>query len=101
MGALYLSSKLEETPLSLRDVINVFHRLISTDAHTEYTSMSLYGPTYYEWKDSVVVAEMQILKRLGFDVYVGLVVQTLKIFSITLNNRYSSPTHYSSTTLRY
>ena len=73
MGALYLSSKLEESPVSLRDVLNVFHRLISADAtaDTEYTPMSLYGPTYYEWKDNLVVAEMQILKRLGFDVYVG------------------------------
>ncbi|TIA87792.1 hypothetical protein E3P81_03769 [Wallemia ichthyophaga] len=117
MGALYLSTKLEETPLGLRDVINVFHRLISTDADAEYSSMSYYGPTYYEWKDSIVVAEMQILKRLGFDVYVqqpyALLINYIKMIDMLntanipqrawsyLNDSLLTPTHvlFSSTTI--
>ncbi|TIA88055.1 hypothetical protein E3P99_02811 [Wallemia hederae] len=92
MGALYLSSKLEESPVSLRDVLNVFHRLITADAtaDTEYTPMSLYGPTYYEWKDNLVVAEMQILKRLGFDVYVqqpyALLINYIKMLDVSSNH---------------
>ena len=93
IGALYLSSKLEETELGIRDIINVFHRLTNSQADEEYQPMSYYGPTYYEWKDSLVVAEMQILKRLAFDVYVSIISAS---HNNTLNKeyRYSNPMHY-------
>ncbi|TIB73557.1 hypothetical protein E3Q22_04323 [Wallemia mellicola] len=89
IGALYLSSKLEETELGIRDIINVFHRLTNSQADEEYQPMSYYGPTYYEWKDSLVVAEMQILKRLAFDVYVqqpyALLVNYINVLDLSSN----------------
>ena len=77
MGALYLASKLEECPIRMRDLINVYDLLLQRTAHTlavqtttpqkaefKYVPMSYFGNTFYDLKDALVVAEMQILKRL-------------------------------------
>ena len=90
MGALYLASKLEECPLRMRDVINVYDVLIQRAAHLSSASdgsrggkefhhepMSYFSQTYYDMKDTLIVAEMQLLKRLGFDVNVTLPYGTL------------------------
>lgn len=86
MGALYLSSKLEECPLRMRDIINVYDLLlqranhsIGPKAHQEfrYYPMSYFGDTFHGMKEALVVAEMQILKRLGFNVHVVLPYNTL------------------------
>ena len=81
MGALYLASKLEECPIRMRDLINVYDLLLQRTSHTlasrtsntpkpdfKYVPMSYFGNAFYELKDALVVAEMQILKRLGFQV---------------------------------
>lgn len=99
MGALYLASKLEECPLRMRDLINVYDLLlrrathsVSTSAHHEftYTPMSYFGSTFYGLKDTLVVAEMQILKRLGFHVNVvlpyGTLVNYLRVLGMTSNS---------------
>jgi len=97
MGALYLASKLEECPLRMRDLINVYHLLLQRSAHAlssessetefKYTPMSYFGPTFYDLKDALVVAEMQILKRLGFNVHVvlpyGTLVNYLRVLGLT------------------
>lgn len=87
MGALHLASKLEECPVRMRDLINVYDLLLSRAAHTlachkngqteleanyNYTPMLYFSQTFYDMKDALVVAEMQILKRLGFNVLVVL-----------------------------
>jgi len=86
MGALYLSSKLEECPLRMRDIINVYDVLLQRATHLaqgkpeedfRYYPMSYFGDTFYRLKDALVVAEMQILKRLGFNVHVVLPYNTL------------------------
>lgn len=86
MGALYLASKLEECPLRIRDLINVYDLLLRRATHSldkdsgkafKYTPMSYFGSTFYDLKDALVVAEMQILKRLGFNVQVVLPYGTL------------------------
>ncbi|THH32993.1 hypothetical protein EUX98_g1198 [Antrodiella citrinella] len=93
MGALYLASKLEECPLRMRDLINVYDLLLQRTAHTlssqtasssslqkpdfKYAPMSYFGNTFYDLKDALVVAEMQLLKRLGFQVNVVLPYGTL------------------------
>jgi cyclin L len=84
MGALYLASKLEECPLRIRDLINVYDLFLQRDAHRlasqndfRYAPMSYFGSTFYDLKDALVVAEMQILKRLGFNVHVVLPYGTL------------------------
>ena len=88
MGALYLASKLEECPLRIRDLINIYDLLIQRTAHTlqsssrhmpefKYVPMSYFGSTFYGLKEALVVSEMQILKRLGFQVHVVLPYGTL------------------------
>lgn len=90
MGALYLASKLEECPLRIRDLINIYDLLLQRNTHMltppisrknaeqfKYAPMSYFGNTFYDLKDAIVVAEMQILKRLGFNVHVVLPYGTL------------------------
>ncbi|KAG8217318.1 cyclin-like protein [Butyriboletus roseoflavus] len=90
MGALYLASKLEECPLRIRDLINIYDLLLQRNTHAltpsiarknaeqfKHTPMSYFGNTFYDLKDAIVVAEMQILKRLGFNVHVVLPYGTL------------------------
>ena len=86
MGALYLASKLEECPLRMRDLINVYDLLLQRAVHSLgskpqdafcYHPMSYFGSTFYDLKDALVLAEMQILKRLGFNVHVVLPYGTL------------------------
>ncbi|WFD41715.1 hypothetical protein MPSI1_000351 [Malassezia psittaci] len=95
MGALLLASKIQEVPARIRDVHLVFDfleqyerykaRLASSEhiplrdlkrttesAKFQYKPFASHGNTYYDAKDALVIAEMQLLKRLGFDVQVNL-----------------------------
>nr|CDI54025.1 cyclin-like protein [Melanopsichium pennsylvanicum 4] len=101
MGALLLSTKLEETQISLRHMVNAFHfvhfhlnkHLVcqpgGTTAHqideagvSRSSPLGSASPPYHapaydsaelsRLRDATVVSEMQILKRLGFDVQVTL-----------------------------
>jgi cyclin L len=96
MGALYLASKLEECPLRMRDLINVYDLLLQRATHSlssntaeafHYHPMSYFGSTFYDLKDALVVAEMQVLKRLGFNVHVvlpyGTLINYLRVLDLT------------------
>ncbi|KAF9533482.1 cyclin-like protein [Crepidotus variabilis] len=96
MGALYLASKLEECPIRMRDLINVYDLLLQRASHAlvgksvdmfQYHPMSYFGNTFYDMKDALVVAEMQILKRLGFNVHVvlpyGTLINYLRVLELT------------------
>ena len=101
MGALYLASKLQECPVRMRDLINVYDVLLQWTAHKrkapasrdphppelKYVPMSYFGNTFYDLKDALVVSEMQILKRLGFNVNVilpyGTLVNYLRLLGLT------------------
>ena len=96
MGALYLASKLEECPLRMRDLINVYDLLLQRAAYSlsstsaepfQYQPMSYFGSTFYDLKDALVVAEMQVLKRLGFNVHVvlpyGTLINYLRVLDLT------------------
>ncbi|CAE6527924.1 unnamed protein product [Rhizoctonia solani] len=93
MGALYLASKLEECPIRMRDLINVFDLLIARAKHDlqadhqpfRYSPMGYFDATFYDAKDALVVAEMQILKRLGFDVRTRLPYGTMVNYAQVLN----------------
>ncbi|EJD05750.1 cyclin-like protein [Fomitiporia mediterranea MF3/22] len=103
MGALYLASKLEECPVRMRDLINVYDLLLQRAAHQakviaseengghvvipefKYTPMSYFAQSFYDLKDAMVVAEMQLLKRLGFNVLVVLPYGTLVNYLRVLN----------------
>ncbi|KAI0312465.1 cyclin-like protein [Amylostereum chailletii] len=90
MGALYLASKLEECPIRMRDLINAYDLLLKRAVYTvktgssphvlpgfRYEPMSYFGDTFYDLREALVVSEMQILKRLGFNVNVTLPYGTL------------------------
>lgn len=47
------------------------------DQEFQYKPMTYFSQTYYDLKDTLIVAEMQLLKRLGFDVHVALPYGTL------------------------
>ncbi|GAA6035548.1 hypothetical protein JCM8097_000310 [Rhodosporidiobolus ruineniae] len=87
MGALFLASKLEENPLRIRDIINCYSYLLSMSSslsspsasssatpssYTSYVPMDYFATEFYDLKDALVIAEMQILKRLGFQTQCGL-----------------------------
>ncbi|CAG8436186.1 13046_t:CDS:2 [Funneliformis mosseae] len=81
MGALFLASKVSEAPCKIRDLINVYHYLIRS-----YCGKPM-EPLEYLGQDALVIAEMQILKKLGFNVHVqlpyGLMVNYLKVLELT------------------
>jgi len=96
MGALYLASKLEECPIRMRDLMNVYDLLLQRATHSlgpkaqaefKYAPMSYFGSTFYDLKDALVVSEMQILKRLGFNVHVvlpyGTLINYLRVLGLT------------------
>ncbi|EJD44108.1 cyclin-like protein [Auricularia subglabra TFB-10046 SS5] len=94
MGALYLASKLEECPVRMRDLINVYDLLLARAAHSAsaapgpyvHTPMLYFAPAFYTLKDALVVSEMQILKRLGFNAQVvlpyGMLVNYLRVLEL-------------------
>ncbi|KAI5478129.1 cyclin L1 [Pseudohyphozyma bogoriensis] len=98
LGALFLSSKLEESPLQIRAIINAYHYLqeystyINSPTTTSpsppfrYTPMDYFATAFYDMKDALVVAEMQILKRLGFMTQVqgpyGVLVNYLQVLEL-------------------
>jgi hypothetical protein len=129
MGALFLASKLEESPVRLRDLINVYDYLIQRALHCsrhnpgprsqqlekakhsnhhfsptkrpkleqqqdippfDYIPQAYFSQTFYDTKDSLVISEMQILKRLGFQVQVNLpyatMVNYLQLLGLTKSN---------------
>ncbi|KAI6019666.1 cyclin-like protein [Pisolithus orientalis] len=132
MGALYLASKLEECPIRMRDLINVYDLLLQRNSHElslhsspppsspsrrpqpthvpghslvmaspaaaapspsngktkfKYTPMAYFSDAFYNLKDALVVAEMQILKRLGFNMLVvlpyGTLINYLRLLGLT------------------
>jgi len=96
MGALYLASKIEECPIRMRDLINVYDLLLQRasfmlsgkpDNEFNYHPMSYFGNTFYDLKDAIVVAEMQILKRLGFNVHAvlpyGTLINYMRVLELT------------------
>ncbi|WFC97631.1 hypothetical protein MYAM1_000350 [Malassezia yamatoensis] len=95
MGSILLASKIQEVPARIRDVHLVFDFLEqyerykarhASDGPTSprgpkktkeppnfhYKPFASHGNIYYDAKDALVIAEMQLLKRLGFDVQVNL-----------------------------
>ncbi|KAH8926874.1 cyclin-like protein [Atractiella rhizophila] len=84
LSSLFLASKLEESPLRIRDLINTFDYILdyiawireeetaggSSRKGWKYETMGYHDPKYYEYRDEAAAGEMQILKRLGFHVSV-------------------------------
>ncbi|KAF9430222.1 hypothetical protein BGZ94_007842 [Podila epigama] len=87
MGSIFLAAKVEECPCRLTDLINVVDHLCKRFQRKPLDHLVLYSEAYYELKNAVVIAEMQILKKLGFNVHVQLpyaiMVNYLKVLELT------------------
>ncbi|GJN94653.1 hypothetical protein Rhopal_007736-T1 [Rhodotorula paludigena] len=106
MGALYLASKLEEAPLRIRDIINCYSYLDAlvaycssppyppASSYSAYVPMDYFATEFYDLKDAMVIAEMQILKRLGFQTQCGLpyghLVNYLQVLELAGDNELST-----------
>lgn len=69
MACIYLSSKIEECPRSVRDIMNVFTNIKQIRKGEPIRPMPI-DERYYENKNHVIKAERRILKELGFCVHV-------------------------------
>lgn len=70
MGCTLLSSKIEEKPKMVRDVVFIFYFIYHVRRQTpEPRQLDLGGPVYTAWKNEVVNMERCVLKELGFSLY--------------------------------
>ena len=71
MGAILLASKLEETQKSIRHVMTVFHHLelLRCNGNKEQV-LTTDDPKFWELKKDLLDAEREMLKIMGFQVYV-------------------------------
>ncbi|GAC95197.1 cyclin [Pseudozyma hubeiensis SY62] len=91
MGCLLLSTKLEETQCSLRHLIGSFHyvtvHLNQTQRSSKYEPPCRDSSELVDLRDTMVVSEMQVLKRLGFQVHVtlpyALLVNYMQVLGLT------------------
>ncbi|KAF8944874.1 hypothetical protein BGZ47_003596 [Haplosporangium gracile] len=86
MGSVFLAAKVEECPIRFLDLANVFDHLIKKFHHLPLDPMPAYQQTFYTLKDATVVAEMQILKKLSFNVHVqtpyAIMINYLKVLEL-------------------
>ncbi|KAJ2161687.1 hypothetical protein GGF46_001280 [Coemansia sp. RSA 552] len=87
LGSLFLASKVEENPQTIRNIINVFDIIVKRDRKLPEEVADGYNAEFYDMKNEMVIAEIQILRRLGFNVQVelpyGLLVNYLRSLELT------------------
>ncbi|KAF8979737.1 hypothetical protein BGZ46_005109 [Entomortierella lignicola] len=87
IGSIFLAAKVEECPVRMTDLVNVIDHLQKKFRRKRLDHLVLYGQEFYDLKNAVVIAEMQILKKLGFNVHVQLpyaiMVNYLKVLELT------------------
>ncbi|KAJ1968698.1 hypothetical protein IWQ62_001086 [Dispira parvispora] len=72
MACLFLASKLEECPRKVKDIINVFDYVVKRRRNLLITPLEMFSQAFYEMKNGLIIAELQLLKQLGFNVQVQL-----------------------------
>ncbi|KAJ1931929.1 hypothetical protein FBU59_006544, partial [Linderina macrospora] len=72
LGALFLACKVEENPQTVRNIINVVDIIIKRDRGYPEIVTDGYDSEYYDYKNEMIIGEMQILRMLGFNVQVEL-----------------------------
>ncbi|KAI8384778.1 cyclin-like protein [Radiomyces spectabilis] len=78
MGALFLSAKVEESFVRMTYLITVYdHLLRRIQQQSTHTPLDAFSQRAYSLKSMVTTSEMQILKRLGFNVHVQLPYGTM------------------------
>nr|XP_019011439.1 cyclin-dependent protein kinase regulator [Kwoniella pini CBS 10737]OCF50220.1 cyclin-dependent protein kinase regulator [Kwoniella pini CBS 10737] len=111
ISSLFLSTKLCETPIRLRDLINTYLFLlariqyllnlppdtrlisnkISNGSSWQASVPGFHDGVFWEWKDVITASEMQILKRLGFNMQVDLpyshMINYLKILDLVFEDQ--------------
>ncbi|KAJ1726539.1 hypothetical protein LPJ61_005118 [Coemansia biformis] len=91
LGALFLACKVEESPQTIRNIINVLDIVVKRDRGLPEIVTDGYDTEYYGMKNDMVIAELQILRRLGFNVQVelpyGLLVNYLRSLELTDQQR--------------
>ncbi|KND01998.1 uncharacterized protein SPPG_02504 [Spizellomyces punctatus DAOM BR117] len=70
MGAVFLASKVEETPRKVKDIVNVFSWLIDVNRGITPRVESYAGLLFNELKEGIIAGELHILCKLGFNVQV-------------------------------
>ncbi|KAJ2808847.1 hypothetical protein H4R20_000589 [Coemansia guatemalensis] len=87
LGALFLACKVEESPQTIRDIINVMDIIVKRDRGYPEIVTDGYDAEYYDMKNEMVIGEIQILRRLGFNVQVelpyGLLVNYMRSLELT------------------
>ncbi|PIA13437.1 cyclin-like protein, partial [Coemansia reversa NRRL 1564] len=87
LGALFLACKVEESPQTIRNIINVMDIIVKRDRGYPEVVTDGYDAEYYDMKNEMVIGEIQILRRLGFNVQVelpyGLLVNYMRSLELT------------------
>lgn len=113
ISALFLASKLCESPVRLRDLINTYLYLLARIQHLldlpadqsfhsglsshsdgrkedkvwegfKFSVPGFHDEIFWDWKDVITASEMQILKRLGFNMQVNSISVQLTVCSNAL-----------------
>ncbi|KAI8820265.1 cyclin-L1, partial [Fimicolochytrium jonesii] len=91
MGAMFLASKVEETPRRIRDIINVFSWLFDRYRGVEPRVEGYLGLQYNDFKEGLLSGEMRILCMLGFNVQVqqphGFMINYLRSLDVAENEQ--------------
>jgi cyclin L len=86
MAALFLASKTEESLVRISHLSLVYDHLIQRARQCDIIPLDAFSQRAYDMKNDLVVAEMQLLKHLAFDVSVqlpyGLMVNYLRILGL-------------------
>ncbi|KAJ2958981.1 hypothetical protein NQZ79_g5505 [Umbelopsis isabellina] len=86
MASLFLASKTEESMVRISSLSLVYNFLIQKARQLEPVPLDGFSQLAYDMKNDLVVAEMQILKHLAFDVNVqlpySLMVNYLRILGL-------------------
>ncbi|KAJ2379486.1 hypothetical protein IW150_000140 [Coemansia sp. RSA 2607] len=87
LGALFLACKVEENPQTIRNIINVYDIVVKRDRGFPEIVTDGYDGEYYDLKNEMVISELQILRKLGFNVQVelpyGLLANYLQSLELT------------------
>ncbi|OXH31594.1 cyclin-dependent protein kinase regulator [Cryptococcus neoformans] len=119
ISTLFLASKLCESPVRLRDLINTYLYLLARTQHLlnlpadqpfhpgllsqsdgsekdrlwegfKFSVPGFHDEIFWDWKDVITASEMQILKRLGFNMQVDLpynhMINYLKILDLVFED---------------
>ncbi|KAI8902064.1 cyclin [Globomyces pollinis-pini] len=71
-ACLYLSSKLEECPRRLRELLSVLDYLRKKAEKLPLTKLDITKALYFDYREGLLKAEIEILAQLAFNVHVEL-----------------------------